>query len=138
QRRRLALRRGLRLPGGRGRPWHPVAADHDEHRPDRDDLAFLDEDLGDLPGGRRGDLDRRLVGLDLDEWIVLCDFLSLGDEPARDLALGQPLPEVRQLELVRHQAILIASSRRTACTPLTPLTICVTCRSTATLPSAVA
>jgi hypothetical protein len=52
-----------------------------------------------------------LVGLDLDERIVLGDLLPFGDEPARDLAFGQALAEVRQLQLVRHQAILIASSR---------------------------
>ena len=55
-----------------------------------------------LPGRGRRDLDRRLVGLDLDERVVLCDLLSLDDEPARDLALGQALAEVGQLELVRH------------------------------------
>ena len=80
----------------------PFAADHDEHRADGDDLALADEDLRDDAGGRRRDLDRRLVGRDLDERIVLGDLLALRDEPARDLALGQSLAEVGQLELVRH------------------------------------
>ena len=91
--------------GQRGAARHAlgaVVADHDEHRPDRDDLALRDEDPRHLAGGRRRDLDRRLVGLDLDERVVLGDLLALGDEPARDLALGQALAEVGQLELVRH------------------------------------
>ena len=72
------------------------------HRPDRDDVALLREDARHAPGGGRRDLDRRLVGLDLDERVVLGDLLAFADEPAGDLALGQPLAEVRQLELVRH------------------------------------
>src|SRR6185437_12174991 len=89
-------------------------------------------------GSGRRDLDGRLVRRDLDERIVLPDLLSFLHEPARDLALGQALPQVRQLELVGHGAAfyLNASSRRMACTPLAPLTICVTARSTPTLASA--
>jgi len=75
----LGRRRGLRC---RARPF-PVglAADDDEHGPDRDDLSFLDEDAGHDPRGGRRDLDSRLVGLDLDERVVLGDLLPLGDEP---------------------------------------------------------
>ena len=65
-------------------------------------LPFLDEDARDLPGRRRGDLDGRLVRLDLDERLVLGHLVPLGDEPAGDLALGQALAEVRKLELVGH------------------------------------
>ena len=94
-----------RVPFGRRR-WRArlcaVLADHDEDRPDRDDLALLDEDLRDLAGGRRRDLDRRLVGLDLDERLVLGDLVALGHEPAGDLAFGQALAEIGKLELVRH------------------------------------
>ena len=106
-----------------------VAADDDEHGPDRDDCALLDEDPRDEPRRRRRDLDRRLVGRDLDERRVLGDLLALLDEPAGDLALGQPLAEIRQLELVAHV-------RSIAWTPLTSFTTCVTCRSTETLASA--
>jgi len=94
--------RSLALRGADGRRFGAVAADHDEDRADRDDLALGDEDSRDPPGRRRGDLDRRLVGRDLDERIVLRQLLSLGDEPAGDLALGQALSEVGQLELVGH------------------------------------
>src|SRR4029453_340597 len=80
----------------------PVLSDHDEDRPDRDDLSLLDHDLRDLARGRRGDLDRRLVGLDLDERLVLGDLVPFGHEPAGDLAFGQALAEVGKLELVSH------------------------------------
>jgi hypothetical protein len=79
-----------------------VAVDHDQHRPDRRDLALGDEDPRHGACCGRRDLDRRLVGLDLDERVVLRDLLALRDEPARDLALGQPLAEIGQLELIRH------------------------------------
>ena len=79
-----------------------VLADDDEHRADRDDVALLDEDLRDLAGGGRGDLDRRLVRLDLDERLVLGDLVAHGHEPAGDLAFGQALAEIGKLELVRH------------------------------------
>ena len=93
---RLRRRHGWR--GGR----RLAAADHDEHRADGDDLALGDEDPGHGPGGGRRDLDRGLVGLDLDERVVLGELLPLGHEPAGDLALGEALAEVRQFELVRH------------------------------------
>ena len=54
---------------------------------------------------RRRDLDRRLVVRDLDERVVLFDLLAHLHEPARDLALGQTLAEVGQLELVGHARI---------------------------------
>jgi hypothetical protein len=93
----LCLSPGL-VPGCRG----AVFADHDQNGSDRHDVALGDQDPRDLAAGRRGDLDRRLVGLHLDERVVLVDLLSLGDQPTGDLALGQPLTEVRQLELVGH------------------------------------
>jgi hypothetical protein len=74
----------------------------DERRAVGNELALADEDAGDGPGGRGGDLDGRLVGLDLDERVVLLDLLADLDEPAGDLALGNPLAEVRKLDLVRH------------------------------------
>ena len=92
----------------------PLSTDHHQHGPDGNDLALLDEDAAHRPRGRGGDLDRRLVRLDLDERVVLGDLLSLGDEPAGDLTFGQTLAEVGKLELVRHAAdsYLIAPSRR--------------------------
>jgi hypothetical protein len=80
-----------------------VTPDHDEHRPDRHDLSFLDEDPRHRSRRRRGDLDRRLVRLHLDKGVVLRNVLTLRDEPAGDLALGEALAKVWQLELVRHR-----------------------------------
>ena len=72
----LSPRHGL---FGRLRLWRSdcrtVLADDDEHRADRDDLALFHEDARHLSGGRRRDLDRRLVGLDLDERLVLGDLV---------------------------------------------------------------
>ena len=99
------LRRGVRAgvaPLDRPEQLLSLLADHDEHGPDGRDLALLDEDLEHRPGSRRRDLDRRLVGLHLDQRIVLRDALPLRDEPPGDLGLGQPLAQVRQLELVGH------------------------------------
>ena len=79
-----------------------LLADHDQHRTDGRDVPLLDEDLEHGPGARRRDLDGRLVGLDLDERLILLDVVALGDEPAGDLRLGEALAEIGQLELVRH------------------------------------
>ena len=79
-----------------------AVADDDEGSADRHELALLHEDAGHLPAGGRGDLDGRLVGLDLDERVVFVDHLADLDEPAGDLAFGHPFAEVGKLELVRH------------------------------------
>ena len=114
---RPRARRPLRLRGRlgssgrrrRGRHGSAVAADHDEHGADRHHLAFRNEDAGDDAGGGRRDLDGRLVRLHLDERVVLGDLRTLGDEPAGDLALRQALPEIRQLELVRHRQLIVVN-----------------------------
>ncbi len=107
-----------------------IAADDDEDRAHRDNLALGDEDARhDTARGRR-DLHGRLVRLHLDQRVVLGDLRALCHEPARDLAFGEALAEIRKLELVRHgYGILVkrsASWGRTAWTPRTPLTIWVT------------
>src|SRR5215218_6731334 len=81
-----------------------AVADDDEHGADRHDFPFADQDPADAARGRRGNLDRGLVGLDLDECLVLSDLVPLGHEPAGDLALRQALAEVGQLQLVGHPA----------------------------------
>ena len=65
-------------------------------------LAVLGQDPEDDAVDRRADLDRCLVRLDLDDRLVLDDGIALAHEPARDLALGQPLAQIRQRERVRH------------------------------------
>ena len=67
---------------------------------------------GDRTGGRRLNLDRRLVRLDLDERIVLGDLVALGDQPARDLALGQSLAEIGEPEGVGHAPQATAAAAR--------------------------
>ena len=79
-----------------------LLAEDDQGRAHGRDPALGDEDHQHGAGIRRRDLDRRLVRLDLDERIALGDHISLSHEPAGDLALGEALPEPRQLELVRH------------------------------------
>ena len=51
---------------------------------------------------RRADLDRRLVGLNLHDRLVLRHLVALVYEPARDLAFDEALAQVRQRERVRH------------------------------------
>ena len=80
----------------------PGGADQGESRADRGDLALAHDDAQDDAVDRRADLDGRLVGLDLDDRLVLGDRVSLAHEPAGDLALGQALAEIRQRERVRH------------------------------------
>ena len=67
------LARGLRLlPAVDGaQELLSRLADHHDHRSDAGDVSLLDEDLEHRPGARRGDLDRRLVGLHLDERLIL-------------------------------------------------------------------
>ena len=89
---------------GEKRRRRPIAADRHEHGADRDDLTLADEDARDDAGGRRRDLDDRLVGLDLDERVILADLLPLRNEPACDLALRQALAEVGQPELVHQKS----------------------------------
>jgi hypothetical protein len=79
-----------------------VAADDDQHGAHRHDVAFGDEDARDRARSRRGDLDRRLIRLDLDERVVLRHLLAFRDQPARHLTLREAFAEIRQLELVRH------------------------------------
>ncbi len=78
------------------------SADDDELGADRYHVALGDEDLQHGAGIRRRDLDGRLVGLDLHERVVLGDLLPLRYEPASDLALGEALTEIRELERARH------------------------------------
>ena len=98
------LARGLRLLAAvdGAQELLPRFADHHDHGADRCHVALLHQDLEHRPGARRGDLDRRLVGLHLDERLILVHLVALGDEPAGDLGLGEAFSQVRQLELVGH------------------------------------
>ena len=88
-----------RASRGRGRGSVP---DHDDHGADLHHLPFLRQELLHGPGGGAGDLDIRLVGHHLDHRLILADRLPLLHEPLDDLAFGQPLADIRQLEFNRH------------------------------------
>lgn len=71
----------------------------EQRRADRKLRAFLTEPGRHHPSVRAGDLHHRLGRLDLDDRLVDDDGVADVDQPAHDLGLGEPLPEVRQLEL---------------------------------------
>jgi hypothetical protein len=109
---------GWRLGGGRGasRPagGRSGAVDHHQQRADVHRVPHGGAQLRHHAGRRRGDLDDRLVGLDLHEVLVLGHLVALGHEPLEDLGRRHPLPHVRQAELHAHasNAVRTAASTR--------------------------
>jgi hypothetical protein len=89
------LRRSFGNARGARRPFDLEGHKRPTHR---DVLALGAVQGHDAPRVRRGDLDHRFRGLDLDERLVQRDVVSLGDEPADDLAVLQPFAEVRHRE----------------------------------------
>src|SRR5204862_2513970 len=89
-------RRG-RGRGGRG-PF--VQRQHD--LPDRHLVAALDLDLRDRPRHRRRHFDRRLVGLELEDALVLGDRVADLDEDVQDVAALDAVPEIGDLEFGGH------------------------------------
>ena len=85
---------GSRLGLGRGRrrvPWRlrqnlPGGQDERDHAADRRVVARVGADGGECAVGRRLELDRDLVGLDLDQRLALAHRLALGGEPANHAA----------------------------------------------------
>jgi hypothetical protein len=76
-----------------------------EERSDRDRLAFLDLDLFERSSDRRWDLRIHLVGLHLDEKVVLVHLLARLLQPLPDRSFGDRLAELWHLELeTRHLA----------------------------------
>jgi hypothetical protein len=80
----------------------PFELDRDQHLADRAELAFRVHPLAHFAGARRRDFHRRLVGHDLDHRLVLVEGIPLLDQPADNLPLDHPFPDVRQLEFVDH------------------------------------
>src|SRR3989442_1668228 len=82
----LFLRRDLlRLRGwfgGRGRRGGAVR-DPRDHGVDPHRLTFLDQHLGQRPGGRRRNFGIDLIGRDLEEGLVALDMLALLLQPLR-------------------------------------------------------
>src|SRR6202041_841306 len=69
--------------------------DQAEQGADRDGLAVLGGDLAERSGGRRRDLDRDLVGLELDQGLVDGNRIACLLEPAADGGLGHGFAERR-------------------------------------------
>ena len=88
----------------------PSASRSSPSTPSTGTIAPSGATIADRAGLGRLDLDRRLVGLDLDEHVALRDPIAVGDEPAQDLAVLHRDRQLLQTEL-RH-----ASSRSTAVT----------------------
>jgi hypothetical protein len=85
--------------------------DRQQRLADPDGDALCGVQCDDTAGERRRHLDDRLRRLDLDDVLVSGDLVALGDEPAHDLSLGEPLAEVGEEErLLRHQSSHCRSS----------------------------
>ena len=94
--RAIGRRHGVRArPARRG-------LDEGDRLPHLHDLSGLRKDLQEGPGHRRGKLDVRLVGQDLDQQVVLLDRGPFGHQPADDLPFRDPLPHVGEFQLDRH------------------------------------
>ena len=90
----LRVLRFLRLFRGRR-----VPVDREDRLPDLDLLSGLDLHVLHDAGDRRGDFDRRLVGLQLHDGLVFGDGVARLDEHADDVAGGDVLTEFGELEI---------------------------------------
>jgi hypothetical protein len=81
--------------GGAVRSSVALRLDHDEQRADVHRVSYRGAQLRHHARRRRGDLDDRLVGLDLHEVLVLGHLVALGHEPLEDLGRRHPLADVR-------------------------------------------
>ena len=77
-------------------------ADHRQGRPHGRKLSLSRDDPQDDPGHRRSDFDGRLLGLDLDDRLMLFDRVPFRDEPSGDLPFGETLSQIGQCEGVGH------------------------------------
>ena len=94
-----------------------VDVDRDDRDANVHDLPLLRMQRRDDPGARRGDLDARLVGHDLDQRLILTHSLAGLHQPAHDLALGDAFADVGQLHLVGHRVGSSVVFHRYAPTP---------------------
>ncbi len=99
--------------GWRGRGWRAASlrgsgcgaggiGEAHEHGADLHGLSRLHVHRLDAAAHRGGDLDLRLVRLDLDQRRVFLDDVALAHVDRDDLGLGQSLPKVRQPKLAGH------------------------------------
>jgi hypothetical protein len=89
--------------------FRPVDLEDRQHSPHVDRLALFSAQPHDDAGGWTRDDRDGLVGLDLDEVLVLAHMVALGDVPGEDLRCGDALAHIGQPEL--HHA---SSAARTA------------------------
>ena len=73
--------------------------DHDQDRPDLDDVSLIRSEFADDPRDGTRQLDHRLVRLDVGNDLVAGHFLARPDMPHHDLGLTQAFPDVREPEL---------------------------------------
>ena len=77
-------RRGFRR--GVGAASRAAVVDREDRLADLDLVALLDLDLFHLAGDRRRHLNRRLVGFELEDRLILCDRVAGLDQDAEDVA----------------------------------------------------
>ncbi len=103
--------RGLRCRGRGGRSRRgrrTLGFQRQDHGPLGDLVAFLDRDRCDLAGGGRWNLHRRLVGLELDQRVVLPDDVARLHEDS-DHRHVLEIPDVGDLHLDGHASPLRAA-----------------------------
>ncbi len=116
-RNRVSLRRRRFL--GRSSPGiTAVALERNHHVADVDRLALFHMNFGCHTRERRRNLNRSLVGLNLEESLVFRDGLALVDQNLDDLGFGDAFSKIGQRKLTRHSVILrcrSAMQNRPAC-----------------------
>ena len=76
--------------------------DRQQGLPDFDRLPLGHVDLDDLAGLRAGNLDHRLVGLDLDDAVIAGDYVPLAHQHADDVAAFDVLAQFGECEFDVH------------------------------------
>src|SRR5437870_7083709 len=90
-------------------------------------FAFLHEHLGQIAGGRRGDLKRHLVGLDLQQRLILLDPPACRDQPLDDRSLRNTLAELRHDDVSGHlTSLFVLSAHQYAASFLAAATMSLT------------
>ena len=94
---------GRRAAGAAGR-GRGTFVERQDDLADGDLVAALDLDLGDRAGHRRRHFDGRLVGLELEDGLILGDRVADLDEDVQHVAALDAVPEVGNLEFGGHVA----------------------------------
>ncbi len=100
--------RARQLAPARRRFRFVPTGDREHDLADFDRVAFLDEQLAHAAGVRAGNLDDRLVGLQLEDAVVGGDLVALVDQHAHHVAAMDVLAEFGKLEVDVHARLLLA------------------------------